>query len=274
MMRIILSRKGFDSSFGGCPSPLLDGSPLSLPIPTRQPTLTKYENLRQPIPGLVSDLTRGRLTGEHNCHLDPDLDPLVLPTRAPGWRGALGQVAQAQKHLSNQGVGPGDLFLFWGLFRPVRRQHGVWRYFGKPVHSVFGWLQVQEAIPNPGGGPLAYHPWLSQHPHTQQGWGDQNTIYIAHEALTGPFGGTSPGYGLFRTAFQLTAPDAPSPSIWEVPEWLHPLSAGTGMTYHPPSRWLEGRRLRSAARGQEFVANVSLRPDALEWAIWLIDAHR
>jgi len=33
-MRVILSRKGFDSSFGGCPSPILpDGTLLSLPIP-------------------------------------------------------------------------------------------------------------------------------------------------------------------------------------------------------------------------------------------------
>ena len=34
-MKVILSRKGFDSSNGGCPSPILpDGTLLSLPIPT------------------------------------------------------------------------------------------------------------------------------------------------------------------------------------------------------------------------------------------------
>lgn len=34
-MKIILSRKGFDSSYGGYPSPILpDGSLLSIPIPS------------------------------------------------------------------------------------------------------------------------------------------------------------------------------------------------------------------------------------------------
>ena len=34
-MKIILSRKGFDSSNGGCPSPIMpDGTLLSMPIPT------------------------------------------------------------------------------------------------------------------------------------------------------------------------------------------------------------------------------------------------
>ena len=35
-MKIILSRKGFDSGYGGCPNPILpDGTLLSLPIPSR-----------------------------------------------------------------------------------------------------------------------------------------------------------------------------------------------------------------------------------------------
>jgi hypothetical protein len=37
-VKLILSRKGFDSAAGGVPSPLIDGRPVSLPIPTRQPS--------------------------------------------------------------------------------------------------------------------------------------------------------------------------------------------------------------------------------------------
>src|SRR5215207_5912082 len=59
-MRIIFSRKGFESSFGGCPSPILDGRPISLPIPAKQPTVTTFADLRDPIPQMVTDLTRGR----------------------------------------------------------------------------------------------------------------------------------------------------------------------------------------------------------------------
>ena len=87
-MKLILSRKGFDSAAGGCASPLIDGRPVSLPIPTRMPTPTRYRDLAGEIAGLVTDLTKGRITADHPCHLDPDLDPGALP-RAPGWRGRI-----------------------------------------------------------------------------------------------------------------------------------------------------------------------------------------
>lgn len=44
-MKVILSRKGFDSQYGGMPSPILpDGTLLSLPIPSKEDT-TKYTDL-------------------------------------------------------------------------------------------------------------------------------------------------------------------------------------------------------------------------------------
>jgi hypothetical protein len=271
--RIVFSRKGFDSSFGGCPSPILHGRPVSLPIPTRQPTPLTFADLRSPIPELVEHLTRGRLGPDRPCHLDPDIDRTAVAHRPPGWRGALGQVAAARAHLANQKVGPGDLFLFWGLFRPVDRLDGRWRYVGRPVHAIFGWLQVAHVYENPGGGPLPDCPWLDGHPHTQRGWGSDNEIFVAGQHLTVGALGTR-GYGVLQTPFELTAPDAPSPSIWRVPEWLHVDESGTGMTYHPQQRWLPGQRLRSAARGQEFVANIRDRHDALAWAAELIEAHQ
>jgi len=36
--------------------------------------------------------------------------------------GALGQVFSAQSHLANNDVGVGNVFLFWGLYRPVVRK--------------------------------------------------------------------------------------------------------------------------------------------------------
>jgi len=45
-MRIILSRKGFDSGSGGCPSPIFpDGSMFAMPIPY-EPSPVRYEDLR------------------------------------------------------------------------------------------------------------------------------------------------------------------------------------------------------------------------------------
>jgi putative DNA base modification enzyme with NMAD domain len=272
-MKIVLSRKGFDSSFGGVPSPLLDGRPISLPIPTERRTLTAFGDLRDPVPQMVADLSGARLGPASKCHLDPDLDEGALPNRRPGWRGALGQVAAAQAHLANQRVGTGDVFLFCGLFRPVEQRQGRWRYAGPPIHAVFGWLQVGETVSHPGGGPLPGRDWLDRHPHAHEGWDHMNIIYLGTESLALPHGTDLPGFGVFRTAFRLTAPDAPSPSLWRVPEWLH-ADGGAGMTYHPPHRWLDAGKVRSAARGQEFVADTSSRPDAAAWLADVIGRHQ
>ena len=66
-MKLVLSRKGFDSSSGGCPSPILpDGQMLSLPIPGRD-RRTPYSVLNTrtlDVCHLVSDLTRGRVRAD------------------------------------------------------------------------------------------------------------------------------------------------------------------------------------------------------------------
>ena len=268
-MKLVFSRKGFDSTAGGVPSPIIDNRPRSLPIPTRMPTPTHYCDLAGGISDIVSDLTRARITPDHPCHLDPDLDPNAL-TRIPGWRGALGQVSAAQSHLANQKIVPGDLFLFWGLFRQASRDgNGCrWHYTGPPEHRIFGWLQIDEVLamgedPQPG---LARHPWLVAHPHASPGWPPNNTIYVARKelALPGIRSGTR-GFGLFRNGIRLTSPDSKQPSTWIVPPWLNPLNSGVGMTYHPLSRWSADNKLRVAARGQEFVCDIGGRAEAFEW---------
>ena len=127
-MRVILSRKGFDSGAGGCPSPILpDGRLLSLPIPDVASPL-RYRDLQAgdvDLGELVEQLTGGRYPAGHPAHLDPDLQVGTL-ARAPHWRPLLGQSGSAQGHLLNQGVGVGDLFLFFGLFQPVKHEGGRW----------------------------------------------------------------------------------------------------------------------------------------------------
>jgi hypothetical protein len=60
-----------------------------LPIPVRStPTPTRYRDLNGPYGELVADLTKGRLTGQDWCHLDPDVNAAVLPRQA-GWRGTV-----------------------------------------------------------------------------------------------------------------------------------------------------------------------------------------
>lgn len=256
-MKVIFSRKGFDSAAGGCPSPIVDGRPLSLPIPAGwMPTPTTYAMLPAPCPVLVADLTRGRYSPGDGCHLDPDINPASLP-RLAGWRGTLGQAGAAQAHLAGQGIGPGDLFLFWGLFRAAVPVDGRWRFTGPREHRIWGWLHVGEVIDlGPDGShAVRQHPWLRDHPHARPGWQARNTLYIASDA------GAS---GTLAHGFRLSA-ETRRPSRWHLPDWLNPMRGGTGLTCMKPERWEASGLVQTPPRGQEFVADAGDRADAAAW---------
>jgi hypothetical protein len=231
------------------------------------PTPTRYGDLADPIPAMAFDLSRGRLSPDTPCHLDPDIDADALKCgRQPGWRGALGQVGAALSHLQNTHVGPGDLFLFWGLFRSCERTATGWQYTGPRRHGIFGWLEV-DAIVEPGldgAKALARFPWLDRHPHARPGWSYRNSIYVAKEFLS-VGGGTTRGSGVFDRLIPLSATGSVMPSMWDVPAWLDPTVCGVGMTFHPTQRWLGNGMLKAAARGQEFVSDINERADARSW---------
>jgi hypothetical protein len=278
-MKIILSRKGFDSSYGGVPSPILpEGRLLSLPIPSpgspiryRELTMAGYAVGR-----LVETLTNGRLGAVHSAHLDPDLRAEAY-SRAPGWRPLFGQDGAAQGHLANQGVGSGDLFLFFGWFRQVERVADHYRFVrGAPdLHVLYGWLQVdtvwaletRPAVPN----------WARYHPHVHRDAEANNVIYVARKTLS--LGGCvdrAPGAGVFthyHERLRLTAPGR-SRSIWRLPRWFYPVEGREPLSYHTnPDRWARGDAhtlLRSVPRGQEFVLDADQYPEALSWARTLV----
>lgn len=188
----------------------------------------------------------------------------------------MGQVSSALSHLRNQRVGPGDLFLFWGLYRPAERFDGVWRYCGPRQHALFGWLHVEAVcdIEDDGQSALQRYPWLCDHPHVRPGWGSSaNAVYVASENFT-LAGRRFAGSGMLERAFQLTEEGSRLPSTWTVPEWLDSAAGGVGITYHPPNRWLGQGRLKSAARGQEFVADITGRDDAEHWLADMFEAHQ
>ncbi len=233
-MRIIFSRKGFDSAAGGGPSPIVDGRPLSLPIPAGIASRTTYGDL-----GLgdhAARASRGKQGAGDFCHHDP----MFLANGTC----LFGQVGAAQTHLSNQGVGEGDVFLFFGLFREEAT--------GEPHHRIFGWMKVGRMIhladcDDAERAELAAHG----HPHALEMHGSNDCIYV------GPGGTASRASEMLR----LTVPGGP-PSLWERPEWLKK----GGLSYHDRAdRWLRGSRLRSVARGQEFVADIGRRQEPRRW---------
>lgn len=286
-MKIILSRKGFDQGSGGAPSPLFDdGSLFSIPIPDGR-TVQRYGAMRHrnhDIGEIVSHLTKGRYTGRSPAHVDPDLHKDRIE-RLEGWRPAFGQTGAAQRHLENQGVGPGDIFLFFGWFRDVSRNaDGVWRPTpgGRDIHAFHGWLQIGEVLDLSSGRATDWlrYPWLCNHPHVGRGAEPNNTIYIATETLDLPGGigaGRAGGGRLEKLTAEttLTAHSQPKKSVWSLPEWFGP-DSGRSLSYHVDrNRWTmtpTGLKLKTVGRGQEFVIDIGDDKRALDWVSALISS--
>ncbi len=239
-MKIVFSRKGFDSASGGGPSPIIDGRPVSLPIPSSGGSGTTWDDL-----GLgeqVARASRGRHSGDEECHHDP----MFLPDGTC----LFGQCGAAQTHLANREVGVGDVFVFFGLFREGREP---------PHHRIFGYLEVAEALvvaelTAARRAELIRHG----HPHAIAPYALNDVIYVGNGRTVS----TAP------EILRLTAAGE-KPSTWARPAWLKP----GGLSYHDdPARWLPDRRLRAASRGQEFVADIGRRTGPRRWLDRIITA--
>lgn len=264
-MKVILSRKGCDSSFGGMPGIILpDGKVVFIPIPGMETETICYGDLAigQEKGKLVSYMEQVspnmRMCGDKfpisrtvKCHLDPDLSKEMYP-RQKGWRGCFGQVGAAQSVLEKSNVNAGDIFLFFGWFNHTEEKNGELRFCkGQGFHMIFGWLQIdqmiytrQDAVPD----------WLQYHSHVGTGSRSipNNCIYIGRKCLS--WNTKVCGYGIFpefRQELVLTKKGMPR-SRWALPDEFR----GLGITYHNDNSW-KGGYFQSACRGQEFVFEES-----------------
>lgn len=237
-MRIIFSRKGFDSSAGGYPSPIINGRPVSLPIPARDRSVTSYRD--RGLGDVVAQITRGRIGPDALCHDDPMFsDPPLSGVHC--W---FGQSASAQGHLARNGVGKGDVFLFFGLFTDP--------HSGERHHRIFGTMRVACF-----GSPeqvMRSREWIDpprRHPHMIGAWDSNNTIYHGPGMVARSASNT----------LRLTRPGGPL-RHWCVPPWLK----RRGLTYHDKAeRWPRTGELISASRGQEFICDIGRSPISRSW---------
>ena len=289
--KLVLSRKGFDSGSGGCPSPIFpDGTMFSLPIPSAdEETFEDLQHGDINIAEVVTGITNGRMSGLSLVHLDPDLnfDAYRYRKDRPDWqqwRGMLGQAGVAQSHLNKQGVGSGDVFLFFGLYRRVEETAQGWRFVrGAPeMHVLWGWLQVDQKHRVADIGPNDL-PWARHHPHLYSKYrDDKNTVYAASTKLE--LGGDDngreiAGWGVFpkfNRRLVLTDPNGSGVSQWRLPRWFYPDGNKPPLTYHPDrKRWrhdADHAYLRSVGRGQEFVLNIAHYPEAVGWLSDLVSS--
>lgn len=284
--RLIFSRKGFDSGYGGCPSPVLpDGRMVSLPIPEPDSPIMYGDSMvdsHQSFYALLRRLgieklvfTRGNerlryaVTDRLGTHFDPDLRATAR-IRPEGWQPLFGQCDAAQSHLAGKSIGVGDVFLFFGWFAHTEERHGQLQYLRSAprFQAIWGWMEVGEALPAEEF--QAAHPWAAEHhPHLiaeratywqQQGLFRNNFIYMA--GRDPGINRAYPAVGVlrYRDACRLTALTVPppfthpTPRLWSLPTCFH--YAPSPMTYHRAEHWVPyGDRviLKTACKGQEFI---------------------
>ena len=249
-MKIILSRKGFDSTAGGSPSPIINNKIFSVPIPDSKDDI-RYSDLifnqDKTYYDIMVELGIRSIKKEAKCHLDPDLDIHTLKYRPKGWKPLFGQAGSSQIHLENQGVGVGDLFLFFGWFRRTENRNGKLKYVGPDFHMIFGYLQVGKIIKIANNDPI--ENWMKYHPHIKRmdRKNDKtNTVYVASDKLPFIEIGKSGGVLNFSEDLILTKKNHPK-SQWQLPGFFHNFS----ISYHP-NPWRENY-FQSTGRGQEFV---------------------
>lgn len=308
--KIILSRKGFDSGYGGFPSLVIDKQDiLTLPIPARpqDPNETepykyseiqfKSSNLYEILKEVRSKNTKGTgpnkydlrypkhcrcpITQNTKCHFDPDLDPASM-TRTQEWRGNLGQCDAAQGHLENQDIRAGDLFIFFGWFQHCESDYTI---KNEPsFQMIFGYLEIEHIYKTTGISSIPV--WLNDHPHIKNKNLTKianNTIYVG--SATSSWNANIPGSGIlkFSEDLILTAQDQ-TPSRWK-PEPFQTFN----ISYHT-EKSRQPDYFQSARIGQEFVipkceldcrhdigCTARTRPEsefAFEWATKLIDGHQ
>ena len=272
MTKLILSRKGFDSSAGGKPSVVYNNNFYSFPIPSAESDVY-YKSLKFEDGFSIMDLFRQlRITMYSEAHLDPDIkeDIFIDKSRSENWRGIFGQSHSAQSHLSEMKVKTGDLFLFFGWYQHLSKKNNNFGYetyksYKSGYHALWGYLEVGEVL-NVKKDFKKIPDWAKYHPHclieNKKQFTENNTIYIAAEKSEL---GLSKTFGTLKFKDDLILSAGENRSIWNLPNEFK----GKKMSYHDKIDKIKG--FQSVGRGQEFVLEDD--SEIVNWATKLINSH-
>jgi len=190
-------------------------------------------------------------------------------------------MGSAQGHLRKQGVQAGDVFLFFGSFRPVEQTAEGWRFkrAERARHIIWGWMQIGR-IHKVDELPSDEMHWARYHPHFAYSPDASNTLYESTDQLV--VGGAHThalGSGVFTNFDErlvLTAPESNAQTSWRLPSFLAPVDGRSQLSYHGDARrWrIVGDEclLNSVARGQEFVFDTQGQDAPIQWILSLLES--
>ncbi|MGH4138274.1 hypothetical protein [Clostridium sp.] len=270
-MKVILSRKGFDSKTGGYASPILpDGTMVSLPIPEFNTSIYYKDLMVNPNLSYLDLMSQLGMSGKYNtnstAHLDPDTNDSILQ-RKYAWKAIFGQDNATGGHLKNQNIGTGDIFLFYGWFKNVISATNGYQYDPNDKHGkhiIWAYLQVGEKIEI--NSQKNYNASYLTHPHFENRNRTNNTAYIASDSLS--FDKNISGAGVFKYNKNLVLSCDPNKrSLWELPLFFHP-SYNTVVTYRKDIKLWNIKQntctLNTNIQAQDFV--IYGNPCVEQWA--------
>ncbi|HOD53512.1 MAG TPA: hypothetical protein PKJ08_03185 [Candidatus Cloacimonadota bacterium] len=282
-MKIILSRKGFDSSAGGYASPILDGKRLiSLPIPenmsemvedypvynNRYSSLKVNENMsyldlmNQLLPGdkkkLILESEKIDLNQDTICHFDPQINSTKNDDKNSKYKGLFGQSGSANSHLLKTcKVTKGDLFLFFGWFKDTQKIDEKYKFIpDSDKHVIWGWLEINEIV-DVSTLNKEKKDHLNKHPHLwMNNYHNNNSIYLSTDKLC--FNNRLPGAGVFPYDKSLVlTKDGMSRSKWDLPSIFKDRFCNKNYNKFNDDYF------QSVYRGQEFV--IEADDQIIEW---------
>lgn len=201
-MKVILSRKGFDSENGKMPSAIMpNGDVVSFPIPSED--YTTFDDLRYgqfSYKRILDSLAQKKfgcgceVFPQRHCHVDPDLDRTRWKNVHRYWKPAFGPSWDVWHYLNTTvGIAKNDIFLFFGTFHFLIQKTTAEFEFSvrtgdffhdSDLHLIWGYLQVGDVICDPER--TSEYSW---HPHA-----GGPLLIIPRKRLS--FAPSKPGYGL------------------------------------------------------------------------------
>lgn len=262
-MKVILSRKGMDSTSGGIASPILpDGTLLSLPIPdkTARTTYKKLSYKGQSLANIICQLCpKFDFSNNQTCHLDPDIyEDIEGRTATSEWKPAFGQHGISAAHLDKMGVGEGDIFLFYGMFQKTMYRSDKTLCFVRNdpiVHIIYGYIKVGEILREEQE--ISRYFW---HPHSVNANRPNNRLYLPDT------------YGTFQydDSLVLTKRGQDNRRLWALPAFFS--KGGISISWQGDNRptLKDGyAELNSSCRGQEFVITTDTEEQAKNLCNWI-----
>ncbi len=283
-MKIILSRKGFDSSAGGKPSIIYNNQFYSIPIPEAGSGVFYKDLIFDEKHNYLEVMRDLGVTFFSEAHLDPDLRKDILPQRHPEWRPIFGQDDKSQSRLSKTfNVEPSDIFLFFGNFQKViKKSETGFKYsslspeYPKDIHVIFGHLQVDEIIDLSKQGERI-QDWMKYHPHIKNSnlyHKEHNALYVSKRRFTENETINGSGYFRFSEELILTAPKA-TKSVWHLPSCFDEKDLkkfGINTTKNVPEKSNKRYIIQPIGRGTQEVFGID-KKSIVDWAIDLITKH-